>query len=277
MKFRTEIERLSGAFEISHSDRIVMLGSCFADNIGQLLKRDGFNVVHNPLGPLFNPESVGKVLSRGKRPYTKNDFYTHGSIWHCMDFANRYQASDPERLAEKVNDDYLPLANALDNATKIIITLGTNKVYRLDGSTVGNCHKLPGYLLEEHHLSIEEVEALGKILKDKQVILTLSPVRYPGEGLAKGFLAKATLRVAIDNICRALENCQYFPAFEIVNDDLRDYRFYTSDLRHPSEMAVEYIYEHFADTYFSENTKSLAAENRKQFLRESHRPIISES
>ena len=275
MKFRTEIEQFKGSFAITHSDRIVMIGSCFADNIGEMLARDGFNVIHNPMGPLFNPESIGRILRRGAKAYTRDDFVEHGGRWHCLDFASRYQDDDPARLAETVNSDYLPFAEAIDRADVMIVTFGTSKVYRHDDVTVGNCHKLPGTMFRENHLSVEDIEnALPSGLESK-TILTLSPVRYPGEGLAKGFLAKAALRVAIDRIC-GKRGYDYFPAFEIVNDDLRDYRFYSSDMRHPSETAVEYIYEKFADAYFSEETKNEAMGQRKISLRAAHRPIITD-
>ena len=129
-------------------------------------------------------------------------------------------------------------------------------------------------MFEEHRLTIPEIEKLIPLLKGRKAILTLSPVRYPGEGLPAGSLAKATLRVAIDNICREA-GCDYFPAFEILNDDLRDYRFYAPDMRHPSETAVEYVYEKFADAYFTDYTKQKSIERRKAALHASHRPIIS--
>lgn len=274
MKFRTEIGPLKGGFEISHNDRIVMLGSCFADNIGMLLGRDGFKVVHNPLGPLFNPSSIARVFQRENRPYGEDDFVEHEGVWHCLNFANRYQASSPEELAEKVNNDFIPLVEAIENADTLILTFGTSKVYNFNGITVGNCHKLPGTMFSEHSLTVDEICSTGWIPEGKRIILTLSPVRYLGEGLPKGFLSKATLRVAIDNICRQ-NGFDYFPAFEIVNDDLRDYRFYGSDMRHPSEVAVDYIYEKFAEAYFSELTKQKSLEYRKAALRAAHRPIIS--
>lgn len=273
MKFRTEIEPVKGSFEILPRHRIVLIGSCFADNIGERLAADGFNAVHNPLGPLFNPESIARVVSRGSKPYSTDDFYVHDGRWHCLDFANRYQADSPEALGEAVNADFLPFAKAIAEADVLIVTFGTNNVFRLNGSTVGNCHKLPGTLFEEHSLSVDEIAGFRDVLGRRPTILTLSPVRYPGKGLANGFLAKATLRVAIHRMCGEAE-CDYFPAFEMVNDDLRDYRFYAPDMRHPSEVAVDYIYDKFMDAYFSESTKQTALERRRQAIREAHRPII---
>lgn len=280
MRFRTEIENIHGSFEISHRDKIVLIGSCFADNIGTLLEKSGFDVTHNPLGPLFNPQSVGHVLGRGGEKYKEKDFILHSGTWHCLYYANRYQSTDAATLAQMVNKDYVALAESLAAADVLVITLGTSKVYRLNGTTAGNCHKLPGTIFSEDYLDVDAavesiVSSIDKIAKSKRVIITLSPVRYPGEGLSKGFLAKATLRVAIDKIC-CLTGADYFPAFEIVNDDLRDYRFYAPDMRHPSDQAIEYIYEKFGETYFSENTIKEAEKYRKLALHGAHRPIITD-
>lgn len=275
MKFRTEIGPLKGAFDITHSSRIALIGSCFADNVGELLCRDGFDAVHNPLGPLYNPQSVARVVGRGERAYGKTDFFEYEGRWHCLDFANRFQADTPEELSDMVNREYLPFARAIKEADTLIVTLGTSKVFELGSETVGNCHKLPGYMFKERLLSVgESVEALLPAIEalGKKTIVTLSPVRYPGEGLPAGSLAKAVLRVAIDEICRTA-GADYFPAYEIVNDDLRDYRFYAADMRHPSDQAVEYIYEAFSRAYFPPDTLAKAEEFRRNARRMAHRPM----
>ena len=273
MKFRTEIAPFKGSFGISHDSRIVLLGSCFADNIGALLHRDGFNAVYNPLGPLFNPESIARILER-KKPYSADDFVCFENTWHCMDVASRFRSDEPSRLASMVNSLWQPLADALACADVLILTLGTTHVWRLNGTTVGNCHKLPGKLFSEHNLSVDEtVSVLSRAIpRHCRTIITVSPVRYPGEGLAKGFLAKAALRVAADALTDIVP-CDYFPTYEIMNDDLRDYRFYSADMRHPSEVAVNYIYEKFCEAYFSAATVSEAQACRRAFLREAHIPI----
>ncbi len=278
MNFRTEIGDIHGSFKISHDDRIVMLGSCFADNVGSRLEQDGFNVVHNPLGPLFNPASTANVLARNGRPYSTNDFVRQGDIWHCLDFASRYQARTAEALAEKVNADYMHLWQSLENASVIILTFGTNKVYERQGKVVGNCHKLPADTFTSRFLSLDEILQLWKrpLIGSARAIFTLSPVKYPGDGLAANCLSKSTLRLAIDAICRRGQH-DYFPAFEIVTEDLRDYRFYAPDLKHPSDVAIEYIYDHFASAYFSKETLSTAQRSRKEYLAGQHRRIISDN
>lgn len=281
MRFRTEIGPLRGGFAIGHDDRIVLLGSCFADNVGERLRADGFDAVHNPLGPLYNPASVLRVLDRGARPYGAADFTEHEDGWHCLDFASRYRADRPGELARKVNADYLPLAAAIERATVLIVTFGTTGVftYGPDDIVAGNCHKLPATFFGTRDLRLDEIadmwaasEAVARVPK---LIFTVSPVRYVSRGLAAGALSKAVLRVAVDDICRRT-GADYFPAFEILNDDLRDYRFYADDLKHPSSAAAEYIYEAFGGAYFSRATAARAAEYRREYLRLLHRPIITD-
>ncbi|MCM1036944.1 MAG: GSCFA domain-containing protein [Bacteroides sp.] len=275
--FRTEIGRLRGGFEIRRDDRIVLLGSCFADNIGERLATDGFAAVHNPLGPLYNPASILRVLARGGRPYGEADMVCHAGTWHCLDAACRYQGADPGAVADAVNADYLPLARAVDEADVVIVTFGTSHVFEHGGTVAGNCHKLPAAEFERRMLSPAEIAdawAAVPALSGKRLIFTISPVRYTSDGLADGSLAKAILRVAVDDICRRT-GADYFPACEIVCDDLRDYRFYADDLRHPSAMAVEYIYEKFAEAYFSPATCEAARAARRAWLRSQHRPIIA--
>ncbi|MBJ2187467.1 MAG: GSCFA domain-containing protein [Muribaculaceae bacterium] len=276
MTFRTEIGTIPSSFKISHDDRILLLGSCFADNVGSRLVRDGFSATHNPMGPLFNPASIVNVLTRGGRPYSAGDFVERDGIWHCLDFASRYRASSPEDLAQMVNDDYLALWDAFTAATVIIITFGTDKVYEHSGKIAGNCHKLPAAEFSSRFLQLEEIRKLWEWfnLDGGHCIFTLSPVKYPGDGLAQSCLSKSKLRVAIDAIC-ASGNYDYFPAYEIVTEDLRDYRFYAPDMKHPSEVAVDYIYEHFARTYFSKETMAKADAFRKEYLRSQHRPILT--
>lgn len=274
--FRTEIGPLRGSFEIGRDDRIVLLGSCFADNIGSMLEHDGFHAVHNPLGPLYNPVSLLVPVTRGPRPYTPGEMYRHGDSWHCLDYAARYSGDSPEQVAEAVNTDYLPLAEAIARADVLILTLGTARAYTLDGRPVGNCHKLPAATFGRRMMRPEDIVPLYRdaLPRDKRLIVTVSPVRYTADGLPDGALSKAVLRLAAEDICAAT-GADYFPAFEILNDDLRDYRFYGPDLKHPTELAAQYIYDKFGEAYFSPATRAAAALSHKQWLRSQHRPIIT--
>lgn len=274
MKFRTEIEPIRPQFAIDHSDRIVMLGSCFTDSVGQLLERDGFSVVRNPGGPLYNPESVARVIERRTLP-AASDLYRHEGMFHFLDYAARYSSASEEDLLAAAGHTAGVIADSLAEASVVIITFGSARVYRFlpGGYVAGNCHRLPALLFSEENLTVEQIterwESIIKSLKAK-VILTVSPIRYTAHGLAANSLSKAVLRVAVDRLCSLCPDVEYFPAYEILNDDLRDYRFYASDLKHPSEMAVDYVYEHFSEAFFSPGTQARAAQCRREAARTRH-------
>ncbi len=285
MKFRTEIdvERLPGL--IGHDRSIVMLGSCFTDNIGTQLERDGFDVTHNPFGPLYNPASIHNLicLCHEDRLVSPGQFTrSPDGTWHCLDFASRYSDTDADRLAERVNAELRAFKADLERAYTLIITLGTAYVFalRADGHIVGNCHKLPAAAFDRYRLSPEAIsEHLTRISRMlppsvKHVMVTVSPIRHTADGLHGNQLSKASLLMAVDDAVRRLPAWIYFPAYEIMIDDLRDYRFYAADMKHPSEVAVEYIYHHFRRAYFDEATLALADERRKQWLRAQHRPLL---
>lgn len=278
MNFRTEIEATHAPFGISHSDRIVLLGSCFTDSVGSRLDDDGFTTVHNPMGPLYNPASIARVVKR-QAPYSIDDLYRDGSgIYHCMDYAARYSDADGDKLLGIINTRRSELQQRIEDATVVIITFGTARVYDFTpgGYVAGNCHRLPAALFNERLLSIEEIVDEWKPIVEslnKKVIFTLSPIRYTADGLARNSLSKAILRVAIEQLCSE-SGAVYFPAFEIMNDDLRDYRFYADDLKHPTAMAVEYIYQHFSRTFFSDATRAQAAECHRETMRNRHIPDI---
>jgi len=285
MKFRTEIEirRKDFSFLISHADSLLMLGSCFTDEIGSKLDIDGFNVTRNPMGPLFNPASIANALQRatGERLYTADEFarMPDGS-YHCLDFASRYQDSRPDALAERVNTDILALGRAARQASVAVITLGASHVftYRPTMKIAGNCHKFPASDFQQSMLSTEQsVRYLTEIVRclpeARMVIFTISPIRHLAYGLHGNNLSKARLMLAVDEIASqpSSVSLDYFPAFEILCDDLRDYRFYAPDLKHPSATAVDYIYERFGECYFSKATAAEALVRRAARLRTLHR------
>lgn len=295
-KFRTEIEVRPASFDLEHDKPIVMLGSCFTDNVGSLLERDGFCVTHNPMGPLYNPASILNAIELALGMGELTLMQDANGIWHCLDFASRYSDANRECLIEKTKDDLQALCAALRHTSTLILTLGTSYVFQLPlGPIVGNCHKFPPQTFVRKRLAIEEITAcllsILSILPDniEHVIFTVSPIRHVGDGLHANQLSKASLLLAIDEIISYTDtperntmtsptankcHLDYFPAYELVLDDLRDYRFYASDMKHPSEVAIDYIYEKFSQTYFSPITLTTALAARKQFLRESHRQIL---
>ncbi len=284
MRFRTEIEPIKTKHSIGHDTPLLMLGSCFTDNIGERLDIDGFNVIHNPAGPLYNPMSIASCLNRAleNRLYTDADL-THGpNGMHCLDYASRYSGADGAIVIEKVNEDFGRIADRIGNQLlrTIIVTFGSAFVFERHGRVVGNCHKFPASEFVRRRLSVDEITAawskLLKALPDYiHVVFTVSPIRHTADGLHGNQLSKSILLLAVDKLCNMFPDCtDYFPSYEIMLDDLRDYRFYASDMKHPSDVAVDYIYELFSNTYMTPKARTEAAESRRRYKASQHRQIL---
>lgn len=281
MKFRTEIEPIRSTYRIAHGDGgVLLLGSCFSDNVGERLEADGFEVCHNPMGPLYNPASLCCFISRllDGYVYTEADLTpdTEGRF-HTLDFPLRYSAPKAAPLLDRINSECRATAVKLSEAATVVVTFGTAWCFDLpDGRTVGNCHKLPASVFSRRRMTADEIVRLWQPLASrlramgKHLIATVSPIRHLADGLHGNQLSKATLLLALD----ALPEIEYFPAYEILVDDLRDYRFYADDLKHPSAMAVDYIYNIFSQTYFSDATLAEARIRHAARLREAHRPLL---
>lgn len=297
MQFRTPIDVPSQlSVNIDHNDRIVMLGSCFTDNIGAILERDGFTVTYNPMGPLYNPESILEAIKLALSSKQNRKFIIKtddNGTYHCLNFASRYTSIDYDKLKTQLNAELDQLKEKIEAATTIILTLGTAYIYKLKdapckGLTVGNCHKFPASHFERVRITAEEVEScINDIMNlagtDKKVLFTVSPIRHLGDGMHENQISKATLLLALDKALNKISEynstnsiLQYFPSYEIMMDDLRDYRFYASDMKHPSEIAIEYIYEIFSKYYFTTATMEKSIQHRKESLRKAHRPILKD-
>ena len=261
MEFRTKIELEKSSFKINPTDRLLFVGSCFAENIGRRFVENQFDAIVNPYGTMYNPASVEHTVEKA--------------------------------LEEMLVTSSLPLQGermpvGQERGLVVIITLGTNHIYILKetGEIVDNCMKRPQNLFREEQLSVDECadylsKAVG-LLKERnpevKVVFTVSPIRYAKYGFHGSQLSKATLLLAVDKLVSASsgELC-YFPAYEIMNDELRDYRFYQPDMLHPSEQAVDYIYELFAETYFSADAKEMVREWQPIKAALAHRPFNPDS
>lgn len=282
MQFRTEIQPLEGyRGTIVHGDPILLLGSCFSDNIGRLLADDLFDVSVNPFGPLYNPVSILHVLRMVENGTGDDRFCTSDGCYLTYDAHSRISARTPDDLRQKMVSTVGQTRSLIEGGADVIITLGTTRLFSLvaDGKPVANCHKQPGYLFTERMLCLgETVDTLEEIVTivrrlnpEARLILTVSPLRYPGRDPHANTISKSVLHLAEDEIVRRHEELTYFPAFEIMTDDLRDYRFYADDMRHPSEKGVAYIYEKFSQSFFSEPTMELARQARRLTRRLQHR------
>lgn len=280
MKFRTEIDITPWSEPIGYNSHIVCIGSCFAQNIARRLERSKFRVVESPTGILFNPASIALAMDMmANGGIDQSTLIDMGGRYVSYDFHSSLSGSNPAE-ATKIMEEALRIGReAIKASDLIIVTLGTAWTYTLKstGRVVANCHKQPAILFERQLMPLRRiVETLESIVEHapRRVLLTISPVRHIGEGMEDNSLSKALLRVAVDEVVRAhSDRVAYFPAYEIMMDDLRDYRFYNSDMVHPSELAVDYIADKFFEASISTEAKALKHRVDKIVQASEHRPF----
>lgn len=288
MLFRTEVKPAPMTGAISHDSRIMMFGSCFSDNIASQLKKRLFNVCSNPFGTMFNPASIARTLQRiaTEKPFTADDIFQSGSLFRCYDCHSSFcRASENEMLCT-LNSSLEESYGYLSRASDIFLTFGTAWIFELrdTGQIVANCHKQRPETFTRRMMDVDEtescikesIESIRAIAPAANVYLTVSPVRHLADGAHGNSLSKATLLLAADRVASS-GNAIYFPSYEMLIDDLRDYRFYAPDLCHPSEFAVDYIYERFSETFFTLQTIQEASQCEKLFKRLSHRFLTSDA
>ncbi|MDE6377259.1 MAG: GSCFA domain-containing protein [Duncaniella sp.] len=271
---------------VSHGSPILLIGSCFSDNIGELMRDRLFEVTVNPFGPLYNPLSILAALERLERRELLEASYlfSYGGMCHSFDFHSRYSRSTSDDALAAMNGSIARAADALRSASTVIITLGTVRVFRLCSQghrPVANCHKLPASEFSEERLTLEQTSAaleaiaatVGRVNPDARIVFTISPLRYLGGGAHDNLIIKSTLALALEQTLTRHPGMLYFPAYEIMMDDLRDYRFYAEDMRHPSAVAVDYIFGKFMEASCSPATIALAADSRRLTRRLAHREM----
>ena len=286
MQFRTTVKIESLKQKIGHNDSILSLGSCFADNIASRLAAAKFQITASPSGVLFNPESIASAIERYSRAAapTAEELREGDEGWYSFDFHSSLSHSEREVALAQMQQAVEQGAEALAKAKVVIVTFGTAWVYRLkeNGRVVANCHKQHQSLFSREMLSIEEIveryaPLMEGVLAGKKVIMTVSPIRHLSDGLEANSLSKAILRVAIDKLAERYDNVHYFPSFELLNDDLRDYRFYADDMTHPSTVAIVYIWERFEEYAFSAATIDIIKRLRKIADAVAHRPLNADT
>ena len=286
MEFRTTVKTGENRGWLHHSNSVVLLGSCFSDNIGAKMRSALFNATINPMGTLYNPMSIARAVNRliDGTPLAGMELFMQGGVWNSYDFHSRHSLPDKQATIDHMNRCIEQGHEALSRCQLLTVTLGTALVYRLKatGEVVANCHKVPQHEFERKMASVPDmVRELDSMLTrlhefnpDLRVIFTVSPIRHIADGLDTNSLSKAALRVAIHEVLsRHSDYCDYFPAFEIMLDDLRDYRFYTSDMVHPSDVAVEYIWQAFQASYLDDRSAIAVARCERIHKRLQHRPM----
>ncbi len=286
IRFRTEIDIEPLPHRIGYRSSILSLGSCFAQSMSRRLERLKFDCCSSPTGILFNPASIASALDMlaSQHFIAADGLQRSGDVWFSYDFHSSFSHVDRDIAAEGMRQAVERGADALQRCDWAIITLGTAWVYRLAGSgrIAANCHKRPASEFTREMLDVQAVADIldGMVegaLRGRNVILTVSPVRHIGDGLQQNFLSKATLRIAAQRCADTHQGVYYFPSFEILNDDLRDYRFYADDMVHPSSAAVEYIWDKFRQSAIDDEAQALMPRVEKIVTAAAHRPLVPHS
>ena len=291
MEFRTKTDIANWDYRLRHSDKLLVMGSCFAEHIGGRLEQMKFRTVVNPYGVLYNPLSIAEGLRRlvERYPFTEDDMHEFpDGGWNTWLHHSRYSHPDKNAALNTINKSMDAASRQLTEANVLILTLGTAWVYRLQetNEVVGNCHKVPERRFARQRLQVQEiVEALAEILRHTyeinpklHVLFTVSPVRHLKDGLHGNQLSKATLLLAVDELCRMFpEQCHYFPTYEIVMDELRDYRFYAEDMAHPSKQAIDYVWKCFIEHCIDHEAQRFMDQWEKIIRALDHRPFQPDS
>lgn len=286
MNFRTEIkiDKLSSDWQIDYKKQLFLIGSCFSDNVGERLKNAGFSPMSNPFGTLYNPFSICQNIDRllQNKSFDESDLVYQNGLWHSFSHHGSFSCPDKKECLQNINKHFFLAQERLLNADFLFLTFGTAWIFRRKANheVVSNCHKIPAKEFAKEKLSVGEiVERVAQtllLLKQKnptiKIVFSVSPIRHLGDGFHANQLSKSTLLLAIDDLCHRSQNVIYFPSYEIVLDDLRDYRYFSDDMAHPSSLAVDYIWGKFSEMFFDESTEqlSLRAEKLKKSL--AHRP-----
>lgn len=286
IKFRTEFKPERSSLTLSPLSPVVLAGSCFSINMAEKMNEHGWKAV-NPTGTLYNPFSIVMAIDmmlngeNGVSRFEKSLFQYQG-IWNSTKFGSSFSSPFREDCIEEFKIQQEIFTKVLKEGKTMIITFGTAICHALveDRLIVGNCHKMPSSLFYSKRLTASEIlscwdvilEKIKAQIPDLKVIFTVSPVRHLKDGFVANARSKSILLLGVEEICSYNEGCYYFPAYEILNDDLRDYRFYASDLVHPSEEAIEYIWEIFKATYLDAEGKRLLEEGLKAQKLSAHRP-----
>lgn len=289
MNFTTQIPILKHENTISHKDKIMLLGSCFTENIGNKLSINGFETLINPFGILYNPFSICSSLNRiiDLNFLVSEDLVKVDELWYSYEHHGIFRDKNIDNLLHTINLGITKANLFLKQTDWLIITLGTAWVFFLkeNNKILGNCHKLNPNLIDRRLLSVDEIventnliiNKIRKTNQDIKIILTVSPIRHWKQGYRENLISKSLLHIATDKICKTINDCSYFPAYEIVMDELRDYRFYQADMLHPSEVAVDYIWGKFATHLFSDATINLCKDYSRLHSMKQHKAFNPES
>ena len=286
INYCTLVEIPKPVFEISYKDRLMFLGSCFAEQMGSKMKEHGWDANINPFGVLYNPLSVASACRRilNPVPFVEGDLFEHNGMMHSFMHQEHFSNQSAEAALAKINETLSVAASYLPTLSCLVVTFGTSYIYRLksDGRLVANCHKLPAAYFDRERLTVDQIVEEWSVLLEElktdnsalRVIFTVSPIRHWKDGAHGNQISKAILLLAEQALTEKYAGwTSYFPAYELMMDELRDYRFYADDLLHPSKVAVDYIRERFCDVYLDTPTKMDLKEVEAILCDANHRPF----
>lgn len=291
MKLQTSLKLVAQNIsdQIDYQSNILLIGSCFATNIANKLLHYQFKHSHNPLGIFFNPLSILNFFEKLESgfEYKTEDIFFHQERWHCFDAHSSFSNADKYPLLEKLNNALVESKSELKSISHLVISLGTAWTYynKHEQICVSNCHKLPQNLFEKRLLNVSEIEticnaivaAIQRINAKTKIIFTVSPVRHLKDGIIENSRSKAHLISAIHAVNNQQQQCFYFPSYELMMDEMRDYRFYSTDLLHPNDLAVEYIWEKFSKVWIKAKDKKVMDKVAQVQSAIMHRPFNPKS
>lgn len=283
--FRTVVPISPSDTKIGHKDQILLIGSCFSEHIANRLNEHKFQVAKNPYGILYHPLAIAKSLEEiiAHKNYKVTDLVYHKEHWQSWNHHSDFSDLNQQDIIEKINSTITSAHKQLKTAKHLVITFGSAWAYRLKskGELVANCHKFPNKEFEKELLSIEEITnqfiaLIGQLLAFNpklNIHFTISPIRHLRDGFRENQWSKSTLQLAVQQLQKKYNQLHYFPSYELVMDDLRDYRFYNEDMVHPSKLAVDYVWQRFSEAYFSEVTTTINKQISKIRAASRHRPF----
>lgn len=289
IKFRTQIEQSDIALELDYKSKILFAGSCFTTNIGNQFRNNGFNVHINPFGVLYNPISIASNIELliHQKIQTDSDLFFDKEQYHNFNFHSSFSGNTKSGTLQAMNHAIVTGSAFLKDATHLFITFGTSFVFHTvnQNTVVANCHKLPSSRFTRSKANLSEMiniwtdllTLLSNFNPYLQIVLTVSPIRHLSDGLHQNQLSKAQLMLLVDHLCVNHRNVSYFPSYEILLDDLRDYRFYENDLVHPNAMTTSYIWEIIVEHCFDQGTQLLLRNVQKILKSINHKPFNNQS
>lgn len=288
MKFRTEIKIKKSEFDINHKRYIMSFGSCFSEHMGNRLTENKFRIQTNPFGVLYNPHSISSVIRRvfSDTRFTEQEIVFHNNLYQSFMHHGSFSSPDKTECLKKINASFSNAAKFIQQTDLFLITFGTSYIFnhKSTGKIVANCHKFPADTFIRKRLTVTEIvddwneiiRLLQKANPNVKIIFTVSPIRHWKDGAHENQLSKAVLHLAIDELTNIFgQSTTYFPAYEILIDELRDYRFYAEDMMHPSHTAVNYIWQRFSETYFNDDTQITIKEWQQILKSINHKPFNS--